>query len=362
MKIVFITLAVIVVLAVAGLIINARVPQGFTLPMTSSQIRNQQVLPQLGRMPEFVEIESWLNSQPLTSEDLRGKVVLVDFWTYSCINCIRTLPYVTGWYDKYKSQGFVVIGVHTPEFAFEKERGNVAQAIERHQITYPVAQDNNYATWNAYANRYWPAHYLFDAEGNLRYTHFGEGKYDTTEANIQLLLAEAGQEVGSSAAAKADEGPDFKKINTPETYLGYARSSLLGSQEFIAPNVRKTYSTPEEVVLNKYYLAGDWLVESERAVAVEGAYITYRYSAAAVNLVMSPPSGGPGLIKVSLDGKPVPEDLRGTDLFEQAGATWAKVESERLYFLIDSDSNYGEHVLLIEFVTGGTSAYAFTFG
>ncbi len=361
MKIIFVVLAATIILLAAGLVVNSRLPQGFDLPITQERLDNNSDLPKLGTMPEFVGISSWLNSGALSKTDLKGKVVLVDFWTYSCINCIRTLPYVTGWYEKYKDDNFVVVGVHTPEFAFEKDTTNVKEALVRHHINYPVAQDNDYKTWQAYNNRYWPAHYLFDAEGNLRYTHFGEGEYDTTERNIQLLLTEAVNQV-SGTVSSGQGGPNFAKINTPETYLGYKRSTLLGSPERISSDQSKIYSTPEDISLNKYYLAGEWRVESERAVAVDGAIITYRYSASAVNLVMSSGQNEFALVRVSLDGGVVPENMRGTDLYEQDGSTWVKVDSERLYSLIDAGSEYGEHVLIIEMVNSGTEAYAFTFG
>jgi thiol-disulfide isomerase/thioredoxin len=326
-------------------------PSGSGLPILSNA------------MPEFDGIAAWLNSGPLKQADLRGKVVLIDFWTYSCINCIRTLPYVTAWHEHHKDEGFTVIGVHTPEFAFEKEADNVAKAIARHAITYPVALDNDYGTWNNYDNHYWPAHYLFDAQGRLRYAHFGEGKYDETERNIQALIVEAGREA-SSAAVDLEADVDFSRIGSPETYLGYGRLELLASPEALKRDAVQTYSIPAETRLNRFYLGGRWTVEAERAVAsAAGARLVYRYLAANANLVMSPPSDGAGRVEVLLDGKPVPADARGGDVtVDQDGRTYVEVDDERLYDLIRTDNIYDGHLLELRFETPGTAGYAFTFG
>ncbi|WKZ28657.1 MAG: thioredoxin family protein [Patescibacteria group bacterium] len=325
---------------------------------------SEATLPVLAEaMPEFTNIASWLNSSPLAVDDLKGKVVLIDFWTYSCINCIRTLPYVTSWYGKYAENDFVVIGVHTPEFAFEKEEKNVRQAIERHGIRYPVALDNAYGTWTAYGNRYWPAHYLFDAEGRLRYYHFGEGKYDKTEAAIQSLLKENGQ----AAAMPLTEGttPDFAKIGSPETYLGYDRMSGLASPETVARDAARTYTFPESLARNTFGLSGTWTVEDERAIPSAGGALRYRYSASAANLVLaSHRPDGPALrVEVLLDGGPVPEALQGADINNgEDGTTYLLVQDERLYELTNARGTYGEHLLELIFSEPGVSAYAFTFG
>lgn len=362
MKIAITIIALVAFVAVLGFIASQRLPKDFTLPMPTTKEAAQSDLPELGRMPEFVGIASWLNSEPLTKVDLRGTVVLIDFWTYSCINCIRTLPYVTGWYEKYKDRGFIIVGIHTPEFAFEKNRDNVAGAIDRYNITYPVAQDNEYATWNAYANRYWPAHYLFDTQGNLRYTHFGEGEYDTTENNIQSLLAEAGQSV-TSDTIEGPSVPDFRQIQTPETYLGYERGTLLGSPESVVRNDVQQYTSVAAPALNLFYLSGNWRVEAERTVAEEtGVAIVYRYHASTVNLVMSPPESSNAKIRLTLDGQAVPANLRGSDVVEENGQTYVTIDDERLYHLIDAQGDYAEHVLKLEFETAGCAAYAFTFG
>lgn len=305
-------------------------------------------LPVLSKgMPKFVGIEAWLNSSPLSQEDLRGKVVLVDFWTYSCINCIRTLPYVTSWYDKYEDDGLVVIGVHTPEFAFEKEEANVKRAIAEHGIRYPVALDNDYGTWTAYANHYWPAHYLFDAQGRLRDTHFGEGAYDETEAHIVSLLEEAGYSPDEEMT-EVGALPDFRQIGSPETYVGYGRMTSLGSPESVLPDETGSYTVADDPERNFFYFGGKWRVEKERAVAAgEGSKIVYRYRASAANLVMGPPESGSGRVKVTVDG------------VETQVIT---VDAETLYVLHSTPGEYGEHVLELEFLDPGTSAYAFTFG
>lgn len=297
-------------------------------------------------MPEFTGIAEWLNAEPLSAADLRGKVVLIDFWTFSCINCIRALPYVTSWHEKYKDKGFTVIGVHTPEFAFEKEADNVREAIRRHRIAYPVPLDNDYGTWNAYGNRYWPAHYLFDIEGRLRAYHFGEGKYGETERQIQALIREAG---GEAEMAVTEEGalPDFARIGTPETYLGYGRMEYLGSPEPLKRDGAAAYTSAKAPVFNRFYFDGTWTVEEERAVAGAGARIVYRYRAADANLVMAPPEGGTGRVEIVVDGV-----SRGV----------ITVDDERLYDLFETPGLYGEHLLELRFLDPGIAAYAFTFG
>lgn len=313
-------------------------------------------------MPEFTGIEAWLNSGALTAEELKGKVVLIDFWTYSCINCIRTLPYVTAWHEKYKEKGFSVIGVHTPEFAFEKEEDNVREAIERHGIGYPVALDNDYATWDNYSNQYWPAHYLFDAHGRLRFVHFGEGRYDETERNIQALLKEAGRDA-EMAVTEAGREVDFAKIGTPETYLGYARMERLGSPEAVVRDGETVYTAPEELSQGKFYLSGAWRVEAERSVAGANARILYRFNASNANLVIAPPAGKRARVEVLLDNAPVPEGYRGADVtLGPDGKTYATIDEETLYELIYSPGKYERHLLEIRFPDAGTSAYAFTFG
>ncbi len=314
-------------------------------------------------MPEFSGITSWLNSDTLTTADLKGKVVLIDFWTYSCINCLRTLPYVTSWYGKYEDTDFVVIGVHTPEFAFEKEEKNVRAAIKRLGIGYPVALDNAYGTWNAYGNQYWPAHYLFDGQGRLRHYHFGEGAYDETEAAIQALLKEAGHPADMPMTEGTSQ--DLTKIGSPETYLGYERSSGLASPEPVKEDASASYSFPKKLDLNTFAFSGAWTVEAERAVPSKGAKLEYRYSSSNANLVLSNlHDDGPALrIEVTLDGKPVPENSRGADLnVDEDEKTYLLVKDQRLYEITNTGNVYGEHFLELRFDEPGTAAYAFTFG
>ncbi|MEK9151560.1 MAG: cytochrome c biogenesis protein DipZ [Patescibacteria group bacterium] len=313
-----------------------------------------------GPAPEFTGIVNWLNTDtPLTLESLRGKVVLVDFWTYSCINCIRTLPYLTSWYEKYKDQGFVIVGVHTPEFEFEKKTSNVVEAMKRYKINYPVAQDNDYATWQAYSNRYWPAHYLIDAEGNVRQYHFGEGKYEETEKAIQELLKEAGQKVTADISNVETEESSGRQ--TPETYLGSARMERFvspeavtdGEQPFMAPeNIR-------DIPKNSFAYAGIWKVEAERAIALADAKLVMRFEGKKVFLVMAPAvSGQSSTVSVFLDGERVAAALAGNDVTDGA----VTVDADRLYELIDMRGVTGEHTLELRFEGSGTAAYAFTFG
>ncbi len=328
------------------------------------ETKDTSALPALSdHMPEFSGIQTWLNSPPLKQSDLRGKVVLIDFWTYSCINCIRTLPYVTSWQEKYKDKGFTVIGVHTPEFAFEKVPGNVKSAIAQYKITYPVALDNDYGTWNNYNNEYWPAEYLFDARGRLRATHFGEGDYDVSERNIQKLLDEAGKQA-NVAVTQLPVSTDFQKIGSQETYVGYSRMEYLGSPETVLHDQTQTYTAPASPELNKFYFRGQWRVEGERALpAAAGAGITYRYLAANANLVMGSTDGKPVRVEIKLDGKPVPADARGKDVQVAAdGTTFVIVKEDRLYDLTDTPMRYDQHLLELDFTGTGIASYAFTFG
>ncbi len=289
-------------------------------------------LPKLGNAPEFVGITNWLNSSPLTMEQLKGKVVLIDIWTYTCINCIRTLPHITGWYEKYNDQGFVVIGVHTPEFEFEKKTENVLNAIKQFGIKYPVAQDNDFATWNAYNNRYWPAKYLIDADGNVRYTHFGEGEYDVTEDNIKKLLAEAGKKVTTENLELEESTPTG--VRTPETYLGSLRAE---------PNSYLQKSS-------------DWKTMPEYSESVAGSTIDLQFNANKVFLVIT--SENTGIFDVFLDGYPVEPKFSGKDVKNGI----VEADSARLYELIDLKGKTGEHKLKLNFQTPGIRVFAFTFG
>lgn len=306
-----------------------------------------------GPAPEFTGITRWLNTEkPLTLGDLRGTVVLVDFWTYTCINCIRTLPHVTAWYEKYKSKGFVVIGVHTPEFEFEKDTKNVQDAIKQYRINYPVAQDNTYATWQAYNNHYWPAEYLIDARGNVRRTHFGEGEYEETEAAIQALLKEAGQDVSESVSRIEDQTPRTRL--TPETYLGLARMErFVGA----ATQGTKTYSYESPVPTHEFGLSGTWDLDQEMARPHAGAGLEFHVYAGKVFLVITPQDPA-AKIRVLLDGKPASADRQGSDVI----GGYVKLDQPRLYNLIDLHGETEDHVLKLQFDTGGISLFAFTFG
>ncbi|HTP38403.1 MAG TPA: cytochrome c biogenesis protein DipZ [Steroidobacteraceae bacterium] len=322
-------------------------------------------LPDEGMAPALDGAVTWLNSPPLTLASLHGKVVLVDFWTYSCINCLRSLPYVRGWAAKYRDHGLVVIGVHAPEFAFEKNLDNVSKAVKDLGITYPIAVDNNYAIWQAFNNEYWPAHYFIDANGHLRGHHFGEGDYAESERVIQRLLAEAGnQDVpggmltpsGSGAEAAADNSA----MQSPETYVGYGRASNFentGPQVFDKPN---TFTTPATLALNHWGLGGLWNVQSEQAVLVKApGTVSFRFHARDLHFVLGPAADGkPVRFRVLLDGKPPGED-HGADV-DAAGN--GVVRDQRLYQLIRQTHAVQDRTFTIEFLDPGVQASSFTFG
>lgn len=320
-----------------------------------SPTKTESTLTDYGQAPEFTGIMNWLNiDQAPTLASLRGKVVLVDFWTYSCINCIRTLPYVTSWYEKYKDQGLVVVGVHTPEFEFEKKTSNVADALVRHGITYPVAQDNDYATWQAYHNRYWPAHYLIDAKGHIREYHFGEGHYQETEEAIQALLREAGQIVSSNTNVVTPEAPGTNV--TPETYLGADRMERFVSPEPVTGQ-EQAFSLPASVSQNAFAYGGRWIVTPERAVAGQDARLRLHFQGKKVFLVMAPEKPGTQpKVTVFLDNQPITSSVAGSDV--QDGLV--TVGEDRLYELVDLGENAGEHQLDL-YGEIGLMVYAFTF-
>jgi len=295
--------------------------------------------------PELTGITHWLNSPPLTLQQLKGKVVLIDFWTYSCINCIRTLPYITKWNDIYKDQGLVVIGVHSPEFSFEKETSNVARAIQQHAIYYPVAQDNDFKTWNAYSNQYWPAHYLIDAHGIIRYTHFGEGQYDKTEAMIRTLLQEANQSVMAVPSVTSSiSRATGVTIKSPETYLGVERR-----KGFIA-NVKS-----EDLKVNQWTLQGYWREGAQSLTSIDKSVLSYRFMGGDVYLVLNPPHGKSASVRVLLDGKVIKNG--GVDVKNGK----VLIDSDRLYHLVHLPDGEIDHLLTLQFDTG-ISAFAFTFG
>ncbi len=332
-------------------------PGNSLLESGDSALGTKSGLKVYGQAPEFSGIEHWLNTDiALTMKDLRGKVVLVDFWTYSCINCIRTLPHVTSWYEKYKDQGFVVVGVHTPEFAFEKKTSNVEDALKQYGINYPVAQDNNYVTWRAYNNRYWPAHYLIDVDGNIREYHFGEGNYEETEQAIRSLLEEAGRSVATyTPTSVATEIPG--RDQTPETYLGSARMERFGSPEKVTGEIQ-VFTAPETLRRDYFAYTGTWRVDSEKALAVSDAGLTLHFRGKKVFLVLAPSDNTiQGIAKVFLDGVLITDESAGSDVKDGQ----VIVDKDRLYELFDGKGVSGEHTLRIEFESSGTAAYAFTF-
>lgn len=300
--------------------------------------------------PKITPGGAWFNTEPLTLAQLRGKVVIIDFWTYSCINCQRTLPYLRAWHEKYSEKGVVIIGVHAPEFEFEKSEKNVAQAIIDFGIKYPVVQDNNFATWRAYNNRYWPAKYFIDAKGNIRYTHFGEGAYDESERVIQELLLEAGAE-NLATEINNPEYPNYAK--TPEIYLGHGRIEHFASPEKITKNKLGNYTTPVAPGNNEFAFAGEWVVMDEFANPQKGATLTLNFDAKEVYLVMRT-KDAPAKVKVTLDG--LKQDL-GDDVVDGV----VSIEKDQLYKLVRLSAP-GKHILQLEFEDENAEIFAFTFG
>lgn len=305
--------------------------------------------------PDFIGITNWLNTdgKPLTIADLKGKVVLVDFWTYTCINCIRTLPYVTSWYDKYHDKGFVVVGIHTPEFEFEKNTKNVENAIKQYKINYPVGQDNNYATWNNYSNQYWPAEYLIDAQGNIRRTHFGEGEYDQMEEAIQKLLKENGQTAKMPLDTMPDQTP--REQISPETYLGSARMAYYYPGGRVGNGTQK-FILSQNIPKNSFSFGGEWAIADESSRAISKGVLTLNFYAKNVYLVLKPGTDT-GKVEVLLDGKVVGKANAGADVNEYGDVL---VDTDKLYHLIKLPE-YGEHTLQLKF-SDGVEAFAFTFG
>ena len=318
-----------------------------------------------GLFPSLAGATEWINAEPLTPESLRGKVVLVDFWTYSCINCLRTLPYLRAWADKYKDAGLVVLGVHAPEFAFEKRLSNVRKATRDLGIGFPVAVDNDFAIWRRFGNRAWPAFYFIDAQGRIRHHQFGENQYEEAEQVIQQLLAEAGQtRIPSGLVAPQGEGVQAAAPATgalsEETYLGYERAHNFASPGGVARDRANDYRGPAALRANQWALAGDWTVQRERAVLnrVDGR-IAYRFHARDLHLVLGPSADGkPVRFRVLLDGK-APLADHGFDVDAQGNGV---IDGQRLYQLVRQTSSVKERLFEIEFIDPGAQAYAFTFG
>ena len=334
--------------------------------MMMSAAKSSGDLPVEGEIPSFAGATLWLNSPPLTPEALRGKVVMVDFWTYSCINCLRALPFVESWYEKYKDHGLVVIGVHAPEFAFEKDPNNVRRAVADLKVTYPVALDNDYAIWQAFNNQYWPAHYFIDATGRIRGHHFGEGNYDESEQTLRKLLTDAGQTdlpppgMGAAKAVGVQAPPDEAHDQSPETYVGYRRAEKFASPGGFVQDQLHGYSAPAALKLNQWALSGSWNVDPEKAVlgAVPGK-IEFRFYARDLHLVLGPSSDGkPVRFRVLLDGAAAAAN-HGADTDSSGAGT---IDRQRLYQLIRQSGDVREHVFSIEFLDSGVQAYSFTFG
>lgn len=334
--------------------------------MMMSAARPSGDLPVEGEIPSFAGATLWLNSPPLTPEALRGKVVMVDFWTYSCINCLRALPFVESWYEKYKDHGLVVIGVHAPEFAFEKDPNNVRRAVADLKVTYPVALDNDYAIWQAFNNQYWPAHYFIDATGRIRGHHFGEGNYDESEQTLRKLLTDAGQTdlppvgMGAAKAVGVQAPPDEAHDQSPETYVGYRRAENFASPGGFSQDQSHRYAAPAALKLNQWALNGSWSVDPEKAVlgAVPGK-IEFRFYARDLHLVLGPSRDGkPVRFRVLLDGA-APAANHGADTDSGGAGT---IDRQRLYQLIRQTGDVREHVFSIEFLDPGVQAYSFTFG
>jgi cytochrome c biogenesis protein CcdA/thiol-disulfide isomerase/thioredoxin len=340
---------------------------GASRPMGDSRARTnamgELVLPVEGTLPSLDGLGPWFNGAPLTREQLRGKVVVIDFWTYSCINCLRSIPYVKAWDERYRRNGLVVIGVHAPEFAFEREPANVARAVKNLGIRYPVALDNQYRLWRALQNNYWPAHYFVDAEGRIRYHHFGEGDYAMSERVIRQLLAEAGhapagQQVQPVIASGAEAAAAAREIGSPETYVGYARAERFVSPGGVLHDRAKTYA-PAPLALNDWLLEGNWQVGKQSARSlVAGAKISFRFHARDLHLVLGSATGRPVRFRLSLDGQ-APGGDAGVDV---AGNGTGMVKEQRLYQLVRQKGPVRDRTFTITFLDPGIDAFAFTFG
>jgi thiol-disulfide isomerase/thioredoxin len=321
--------------------------------------------PAIEHMPPFTGASEWLNSPPLSLDDLKGKVVLVSFWTYTCVNWLRTLPYLRAWWENYQDEGLVIIGVHTPEFSFEHSIDNIEAAMRSRGITYPVVVDNSYAIWSAFANHYWPALYFIDADGRIRYRQFGEGEYETSESVLQQLLTEAGAKQSfhdfvSVHPKGAEVAADWDELHTPETYLGYGNGMHFASPEEVALDRAWTYSFPKNLGLNQWALAGSWTIAEESAVLQEaGGQIAFNFHARDLNMVMGPVMRG-GSIKftIVLDDQPLGSS-HGEDTDEDGAGV---VTEQRLYQLIRQPNLVQDHRFVIMFLSAGVQAPVFTFG
>jgi cytochrome c biogenesis protein CcdA/thiol-disulfide isomerase/thioredoxin len=315
-------------------------------------------------LPDLSGAVQWFNSAPLSRDALKGHVVLVDFWTYSCINCLRTLPYIRAWVDRYKDAGFIVLGVHTPEFAFEKDPDNVRRAIKDLHVTYPILLDNDYAIWKAFSNQYWPADYLVDATGKVRYHHFGEGKYDETESHIQELLKESNSKLtfngGSQVSGTGTEAPPDSDVESPETYLGYERADNFLSPGGFVKDAAHVYTVPQHLEQSQWGFSGNWTdYPQDAALNTAAGKVVFRFHARDVHMVLGPGrEGNPIRFRVKIDGK-APEGNHGGDT--NAAGTGTVVE-HRLYQLIRQTNSRDDHTFEIQFLDPGVQVISFTFG
>jgi thiol-disulfide isomerase/thioredoxin len=359
-------------------------PSARSLPVTADAPAVETPTP--GPLAAEVQgIDAWINSEPLTIEQLRGKVVLVDFWTYTCVNCIRTFPFLKQWHSRYNDDGLVILGIHTPEFEFEKDYDNVLQAVRDHGITWPVAQDNNYVTWSNYRNRYWPAKYLIDKDGVVRYTHFGEGAYGETEETIRQLLEEAGADLSDDALTLPSDqevDPAFLSAQsaevTPELYAGYERNfsaALYGFDPYVVQTEYyqnrdsvAEFEAPKELMPHKVYFNGPWLVGPERAKHARTTqdfedYIALKYSAKSVNAVLTSDSGEPYRVRVTMDGEYLTEENKGQDvMIGEDGESFILVTEPRLYAIVDNPEYMQRKVLQLSSNASDFGLFAFTFG
>jgi cytochrome c biogenesis protein CcdA/thiol-disulfide isomerase/thioredoxin len=344
---------------------TAAMTGGPSMMMKAKPTGADEELPVEGALPSLSGAVEWLNSKPPSAEDLKGKVVLVDFWTYSCINCLRAIPYVRAWAEKYRDHGLVVIGVHAPEFAFERNIDNVKKAVATLGIKYPVAVDNDYKIWRAFDNEYWPAHYFIDAKGQIRHHHFGEGEYDESERVIQKLLAEAGDSgvptgLVDVKASGAEAASDKADVESPETYIGYDRIDHFVSPGGPVQDKSHVYTAAASPQLNDWSLTGNWTIGNEKALLNDkDGSIVYRFHARDLHLVLGPGADDkPVRFTVTIDGK-VPGPAHGMDVDADGSGT---VTAQRLYQLVRDPGSVADHTFEIRFLDPGVQAYAFTFG
>ncbi len=354
--------AVIIIFDKEGRILSNIMPEGTKINFLASS----QKLPVIGKAPNLVGIDGWINTKPLSPEDLRGKVVLVDFWTYTCINCIRTFPHLSAWHQKYKDNGFILLGVHSPEFEFEKKKENVEAAAKEHGLEYPIALDSGHKTWRAFNNNYWPEHWLLDTEGNIRYHSIGEGRYAETESAIQKLLLEAGLLTIDNVAEVKEPPPgaDFSQIGTPEIYLGYARINNIGNDVTeVRPGEQHTFLEPEKVKSNRFYFVGDWNIQMEFAEFVgENGKLIIRYKANKLNMVLESKDTTEIRLEVKLDGVSLNENNKGKDSVLKDGKSYVGVGESRFYNIVDTGDEYEWRTLEILIPSPGLRAFTFTFG